>query len=123
MASYESPLKGHSKNVTLASAVRYTYPRIEGPTRLPTITCIRAMVAKPKAKERQRRSRHHRNAKKVTTTVATMGARQNVSSTIILRLTSQISGPAPLILDCQPERHRRVRCIWFVRPFSHLNAV
>jgi hypothetical protein len=28
--------------------------------------------------------------------------------------TLQISDPAPLILDCQPERHRRVRCIWFV---------
>src|ERR1017187_3834536 len=31
-------------------------------------------------------------------------------------LTSQISDPAPLILDCQPERHRRVRCIWLVGP-------
>jgi hypothetical protein len=25
----------------------------------------------------------------------------------------QISNPASLILDCQPERHRRVRRIWF----------
>jgi hypothetical protein len=24
----------------------------------------------------------------------------------------QISDPAPLILDCKPERHRRVHCIW-----------
>src|ERR1039458_5167544 len=32
------------------------------------------------------------------------------------RLTLQISDPAPLILDCQPERYRRVRCIWLVRP-------
>src|SRR5206468_1051158 len=29
--------------------------------------------------------------------------------------TSQISDPAPLSLDCQPERHRRVRCIWRIR--------
>jgi hypothetical protein len=29
-------------------------------------------------------------------------------------LTLQISDPAPLVFDCQPERHRRVRCIWFV---------
>jgi len=38
-------------------------------------------------------------------------------------LTFQISDPAPLILDCQPERHRRVCCIWFVRPlaFHHLS--
>ena len=28
--------------------------------------------------------------------------------------TFQLSDPAPLILDCQPERYRRVRCIWFV---------
>jgi hypothetical protein len=34
---------------------------------------------------------------------------------ILSRLTFQISDPAPLILDCQPERHRRVHCIWFVR--------
>jgi hypothetical protein len=29
--------------------------------------------------------------------------------------TLQISDPAPLIRDCQSERHRRVHCIWFVR--------
>jgi hypothetical protein len=34
-------------------------------------------------------------------------------------LTLQISDPAPLILDCQPERHRRVHCIWFVRLTFH----
>jgi hypothetical protein len=34
-------------------------------------------------------------------------------------LTFQISDPAPLILDCQPDRHRRVRCIWFVRRDGH----
>ena len=35
---------------------------------------------------------------------------------MVSALTLQISDPAPLMLDCQPERHRRVRCIWFVRP-------
>ena len=28
--------------------------------------------------------------------------------------TLQISDPAPLSLDCQPGRHRRVHCIWLV---------
>lgn len=26
--------------------------------------------------------------------------------------TSHLSDPAPLILDCQPKRYQRVRCIW-----------
>ena len=30
--------------------------------------------------------------------------------------TFQISDPAPLIPDCRPERHRRVRWIWLVGP-------
>jgi len=34
--------------------------------------------------------------------------------------TLQISDPAPVMLDCQLRRHRRVRCIWFVRRISHL---
>jgi hypothetical protein len=43
---------------------------------------------------------------------------------------SQISDPAPLILDWQPERHRQVRWIWVVRPLittslgrSHLGKI
>jgi hypothetical protein len=32
-------------------------------------------------------------------------------------LTSRISDPAPLMSDMEIERHRRVRCIWFVRRF------
>jgi hypothetical protein len=31
--------------------------------------------------------------------------------------TSQISEPVPLILVCQAERHRRIRCVWLVRHF------
>ena len=30
---------------------------------------------------------------------------------------SQISDPAPLIVDCKPERHHRIHCIWFVGRF------
>lgn len=36
-------------------------------------------------------------------------------------ITSQISEPASMALDCQPERHRRVRAIWLVG-HSSLNA-
>jgi hypothetical protein len=29
-----------------------------------------------------------------------------------------------MIFDCQPERHRRVHCIWFVgRPVSHTRTI
>ena len=35
------------------------------------------------------------------------------------RSALQISDPAPLIFDCQPEHHRRVHCIWFVRLSVH----
>jgi len=35
------------------------------------------------------------------------------------RPTFQISDTAPLALDCQLRRHRRVRCIWFVGQFVH----
>ena len=38
-------------------------------------------------------------------------------------LTLQISDPAPLIFDYQPERPRRVRCIWFVGPGSHFTLI
>jgi hypothetical protein len=38
---------------------------------------------------------------------------------ILSRRTSQISDPALLIFDCQPERNRRVRCIWLVRRFDY----
>jgi hypothetical protein len=31
-----------------------------------------------------------------------------------IRLTLQIRGPAPMVLDCLPERHRRVRWVWLV---------
>ncbi len=30
------------------------------------------------------------------------------------KLTFQISDPAPPTFNCQPERYRRVRCIWLV---------
>jgi hypothetical protein len=40
-----------------------------------------------------------------------------------IRRTHQISDPAALILDCQPERPRRVRGIWFVRQCRHVSHV
>ena len=40
-----------------------------------------------------------------------------------IRLTFQISDPAPLTFDCQPERHRRVRWIWLVRLHFFLDEV
>jgi hypothetical protein len=45
-----------------------------------------------------------------------MSLRMRVAS----RLMSQISDPASLISDCQPERHRRVRCIWLGGLYCHV---
>ena len=52
-----------------------------------------------------------------------------VHRVLYLYRTLQISDPAPLILNCKPERHRRVHCIWLVRPqnrhtkYSHFKSV
>jgi hypothetical protein len=39
----------------------------------------------------------------------------NLHALNVVISTFQISGPAPLILDSQPEHHRRVRCTGRVR--------
>jgi len=47
-----------------------------------------------------------------TATITTVFAVMKCGMSIMYwQLTPQISDPAQLILDCQPERHRRVRCI------------
>lgn len=52
------------------------------------------------------------------TKLATEQTNAVVNIALMVRcLTAQISDPAPPILDCQPERYRRVRCIWLVGRF------
>jgi len=61
-----------------------------------------------------------RTAKTIPTGVAQQ-INNFLSVSILVRgLTSWISGPAPLIVAYEAERHRRVRCIWFVGPFHRL---
>jgi hypothetical protein len=36
-------------------------------------------------------------------------------TSVLAILLIEISDPAAVIFNCQPERHRRVHCIWLVR--------